>query len=202
MTTSEADENERVFVEKCKVLRHQLQFDARERIYQPQQEYLSITSEELLIIEHGCIYPDKDECIGKHCKYHDPNPSFRDNIVCLLNEHDVADVVRSRATHTSPPAPVCPHFGIARISYQDGDKNEWCCLNPLTEARKAAAAKAAREKATHLAVENTLIKFYNEIKAEDVDNCGYIDLDAVENIYCTLMAAESLRAQQGGVSDV
>ena len=35
MTFSEADENERIFVEKCKVLRHQLQFDAREKIYKP-----------------------------------------------------------------------------------------------------------------------------------------------------------------------
>lgn len=66
------------------------------------QEYLSITSEELLIVEHGCIYPDKDECIGKHCKYHDPNPSFRDNVVCLLNEHDVADRVRSRPNSSQP----------------------------------------------------------------------------------------------------
>lgn len=35
MTAAEADENERIFVEKCKVLRHQLQLDARERIYKP-----------------------------------------------------------------------------------------------------------------------------------------------------------------------
>ena len=68
--------------------------------------HLSITPEELLIVEHGCIYPDKDECIGKLCKYHDPNPSFRDNVVCLLNEHDVADQVRSRP-HTSTEEEIC-----------------------------------------------------------------------------------------------
>lgn len=68
-------------------------------------KYLLITAEELLIVEHGCIYPDKNECVGKLCKYHDPNPSFRDNIVCLLNEHDVADNVRYRP-HTPAPAPV------------------------------------------------------------------------------------------------
>lgn len=35
MINTEADENERIFVEKCKVLRHQLQFDERKRIYKP-----------------------------------------------------------------------------------------------------------------------------------------------------------------------
>ena len=68
----------------------------------PQPKY-TITKEELLIVEHGCIYPDTDECVGKRCKYHDPNPVFRENIVCLLNEHDVADKVRSRThTHAAP----------------------------------------------------------------------------------------------------
>jgi hypothetical protein len=63
---------------------------------QPQREYLLITPEELMIVEHGCIHPESDSCLGNKCKYHDPNPSFRDNVVCLLNQHDVADIIRSR----------------------------------------------------------------------------------------------------------
>lgn len=103
----------------------------------PQPEY-TITKEELLIVEHGCIYPDTDECVGKRCKYHDPNPVFRENIVCLLNEHDVADKVRSR---TNPPAP-----------------EPWCypgCM--LVYKAKEQARKAGREQV----LDEALAEFQN-----------------------------------------
>ncbi len=124
------------------------------------QEYLSITSEELLIVEHGCIYPDKDECIGKHCKYHDQNPSFRDNVVCLLNEHDVADRVRSRP-RSSQPVPESP------MVHKD-------CDNCHVYIQKKEAAKAERERVLDAMREEILLCRYNisypEIQDESADH--------------------------------
>ena len=72
----------------------------------------------------------------------------------------IGSQIRSRplTSHTNAPAPSCPHLGLARVHYPDGDKNEWCCLNPLTEARKATIAKAAREQA----LENVLGKIWEK----------------------------------------
>jgi len=40
-------------------------------------------------------------------------------------------------------------------------------------------------------------KFMDEIRSEEVENMGYIDLDSIENIYGTLMAEQALIRQRG-----
>jgi hypothetical protein len=50
--------------------------------------------------------------------------------------------IRSRPV----PSPQCPHLGVARVAYPDGDKNEWVCLDPLKQEQIKKAATAACEQ--------------------------------------------------------
>jgi hypothetical protein len=88
----------------------------------------------------------------------------------------IKSFIRSRP-HTSAPAPE-----------PDGCSFRVAKMDAMYDNGYAEGAKAAREQA--------YTKFMDEIRNEEVDNLGYIDLDSIENIYGTLMAEESLRSQQ------
>ncbi len=155
----------------------------------PQQEYLPITSEELLIVEHGCIYPDKDKCIGKRCKYHDPNPSFKNNVVCLLNEHDVADQVRSRP-HTSATAPAQP------IESTKGMEHRKSRLDP-DGSTGAPEREESRHTCTNLNEHDAQVaKAEREQVLDEICRINTEDNVCKKGKDCKSCLMESLRAQQ------
>jgi hypothetical protein len=140
---------------------------------QQPKEYI-ITDEQLLIVEHGCIYPDKDGCIGNRCKYHDPNPSFRDNVVCLLNERDIANGVRSRPH----PAPALDELKRDLEFKQACIENQAMHINTLN-AKMAemmqGASRKAREDAT-LAANEKFCEMLDDIQ-RDLGEAAQLDFN-------------------------
>lgn len=81
-----------------------------------------------------------------------------------------------------------PHPAPAR-DFVDTPEKPWCypgCM--LVCNAKVEAARKVREEAYD--------KFLDEIRKEEYDNCGYVDMDSVEAVYVRLRSTTTPRTEQ------